>query len=138
MSIVSAMQQRSTGLGQRRRDALEGAKPALYLALGLGVVTGGSVVIVMIVGALLLGAVGGIGNGVSGFFALIGVSIAFWLGISFGVILGVSAGFRAWTALYPAYERREEAAEKRAALLEVELLLQGPENNRPPEDHTTG
>jgi hypothetical protein len=136
--MMTAMQQRSTDLSQRRQDALAGAKPALYLALGLGAVTGGSVVIVMIVGALLLGSIGGIGSGASGFFALIGVSIAFWLGISFGVILGVTAGFRAWTALYPAYERREEAAEKRAALVEVELLLQGPENNRPPEDHTTG
>jgi hypothetical protein len=136
--MMTAMQQRSTDLSQRRQDGLAGAKPALYLALGLGAVTGGSVVIVMIVGALLLGSIGGIGSGASGFFALIGVSIAFWLGISFGVILGVTAGFRAWTALYPAYERREEAAEKRAALVEVELLLQGPENNRPPEDHTTG
>jgi hypothetical protein len=108
---------------RRQRDALAGAKPALYLALGIGVVTGGSVVLVMIVTALMIGAIGGLGSGASELFALVGVSIAFWLGTSIGVILGVSAGFRAWVALYPAYERRTAAAEQRAAVNEVEDWL---------------
>lgn len=111
---------------QRRFDALVGAKPALYLALGLGVVTGVSVALVMVIVALLIGAIGGVGSGTSGIFALLGVSIAFWIGASMGVILGVSAGFRAWVALYPAYERRNAAAERRAAVDEVEQWLRKP------------
>lgn len=114
---------------ERRRDVLAGAKPALYLALGIGVVTGGSVVLVMVVTALMLGAVGGVGSGTSELFALAGVSIAFWIGTSVGVILGVTAGFRAWVALYPAYERRTTAAEQRAAINEVEQLLREPSDD---------
>lgn len=108
---------------------MAGAKPALYLAIGLGVVTGGSVVLVMIVGALLISAAGGIGSGPSSLFALVGVSVAFWIGASVGIILGVSVGFRAWVSLYPAYERRTAAAEEQAAVEEVEALLRGPETD---------
>ena len=108
---------------QRRRDTLAGARPALYLALGIGVVTGGSAALAMVVTALMIGAVGGLGSGASELFALLGVSLAFWLGTSLGIILGVSAGFRAWVALYPAYERRAAAAEQRAAVNEVEDWL---------------
>jgi len=117
------MERRPSERLQRRLDVLVGAKPALYLALGLGVVTGGSVALVMLIAALLIGAIGGIGSGASSVFELLGVSIAFWLGTSIGVILGVSAGFRAWIALYPAYERRNAAAERRAAVDEVEEWL---------------
>ena len=39
------------------------------------------------------------------------------------MILGISVGFRTWVALYPAYERRNAAAERRAAVDEVELWL---------------
>ena len=102
-----------------------GVKPALYLALGLGVVTGGSVALVMVAAALLIGAIGGVGSGVGGLFALAGISVAFWIGTSLGVILGVSAGFRTWVALYPAYERRTAAAEQQAAVDEVEQWLRG-------------
>lgn len=115
---------------QRRLDALAGTKPALYLALGIGIVTGGSVAVVMVIAALLLGAIGGVGSGASGLFTLVGVSIAFWVGTSVGVILGAAVGFRAWTALYPAYERRNAAAERRAAVDEVELWLREPSNDR--------
>ncbi|MDA0351104.1 MAG: hypothetical protein O3A10_02695 [Chloroflexi bacterium] len=115
---------------QPRRDALAGGTPALYLALGIGVITGGSVVLVMVLIALSIGAIGGLGTGVSSLFAMVGVSVAFWLGKSIGVIAGLSAGFRAWVALYPAYERRRETAERRAAVSEAELLLR-----RPPDPH---
>ena len=108
---------------QRRRDTLAGARPALYLALGIGVVTGGSAALAMVATALMIGAVGGLGSGASELFALLGVSLAFWLGTSLGIILGVSAGFRAWVALYPAYERRAAAAEQRATVNEVEDWL---------------
>lgn len=108
---------------QRRLDALAGAKPALYLALGLGVVTGGSVVLVMVVTALLVGAIGGLGSGTSSLFAMLGVSIAFWIGTSVGVILGISAGFRTWAALYPVYERRHAVTEQQAAVDAAEQLL---------------
>lgn len=111
---------------RRQRDALAGAKPALYLALGIGVITGGVVAIVMVVTALAIGAIGGLGSGASELFALLGISIVFWLGVSVGVILGVTAGFRAWIALYPAYERRSTAAEQRAAVNEVEDWLRNP------------
>lgn len=124
-----AMEQRRSDPAQRRLDILAGTKPALYLALGIGVVTGGSVVIVMIVSALLLGAIGGVGSGAAGLFALVGVSIAFWVGTSIGVILGVTAGFRTWIALYPAYLRRSTAAEQKAAVDAVELWLREPSND---------
>lgn len=126
--IVTAMERRSDRV-QQRLDTLAGTKPALYLALGLGVVTGGSVTVVMVIAALLLGAVGGVGSGTSSLFALVGVSIAFWIGTSVGVILGVTAGFRTWVALYPAYERRNAVAEQRAAVDEVEQWLRGPSND---------
>jgi hypothetical protein len=120
------MEQRSTDRVQRHRDALAGSKPALYLALGIGVITGGAVTLAMVATALLIGAVGGLGSGASGLFAMLGVSVAFWLGASLGVILGVSAGFRVWVALYPAYERRSAEAEQRAAVDQVESWLRRP------------
>ncbi len=123
------MEQRQPSPVQQGRDALAGAKPALYLAIGLGVVTGGSVVVVMLVTALLISAAGGLGSGPSEIFALVGVSVAFWIGTSLGVILGVSVGFRAWVALYPAYERRNATAEQQAAVEEAEALLRGPDAN---------
>jgi hypothetical protein len=113
-----------------RRDTLAGSKPALYLAIGLGAVTGGAVVLVMLGAALLVAAAGGVGSGPSELLALLGVSIAFWVGVSAGVILGVSVGFRTWVALYPAYERRNAAAEQRAAVREVEAWLRG--SDEPP------
>jgi len=111
---------------QLRRDMIAGTKPAIYLAVGLGAVTGGSVAIVMTVTALFIASAGGISTGTSGIFQLFGVSIAFWLGVSVGVILGVTVGFRTWVALYPAYERRTAAAEQRAAVEEAETLLRPP------------
>lgn len=123
------MEQRPSDRAQRRLDILDGTKPALYLALGIGVVTGGAVVVVMVITALSLGAIGGIGSGASALFALLGISIAFWIGTSIGVILGVSAGFRTWAALYPAYKRRHAAAEQKAAVDTVELWLRGPRDD---------
>lgn len=123
------MPERPPDRAQRRRDTLAGTKPAIYLAVGLGAVTGGSVALVMIVTALLIATAGGLGSGVPGLFAMFGVSIAFWLGISFGVILGITVGFRTWVALYPAYERRNETAERRAAVLEAESLLRTSEDD---------
>jgi len=111
---------------QLRQDLIAGTKPALYLAIGLGVVTGGSVAVVMTIAALLVAAAGGIPTGLSGVFPMVGVSLAFWIGVSIGVILGVSIGFRTWVALYPAYERRSTVAEQRAAVEEAEALLRSP------------
>ena len=113
----------------RRPDLPAGARPALYLALGIGVITGGSVVVMMVVTAILIPAIGGIGSGTSGLFTLVGVSIAFWIGTSLGVILGFGAGFRAWVALYPAYVHRSEATEGHAAVYEAELLLRDRAND---------
>lgn len=127
--LLSSMFERPSERAQRRRDTLAGARPAIYLAVGLGAVTGGSVALVMIIAALLIAAAGGLGGGVSGLFALLGVSVAFWIGISLGVILGVTAGFRTWVALYPAYERRHEAAERRAAVHEAESWLHASEDD---------
>jgi hypothetical protein len=123
------MEQSQPSRAPRGRDALGGAKPALYLAIGLGAVTGGSVVLVMIVVALLVSAAGGIGSGPSSLFALIGGSVGFWVGTSLGIILGVTVGFRAWVALYPAYERRTAAAERQVAVEEVEALLRAPDTD---------
>ena len=122
---VGAMQERESR-AQLRRDMIAGTKPAIYLAVGLGAVTGGSVAIVMTVTALFIASAGGISTGTSGIFQLVGVSIAFWLGVSVGVILGVTVGFQSWVALYPAYERRTAAAEQRAAVEEAEALLRPP------------
>lgn len=114
---------------QIRRDMIVGTKPAIYLAIGLGTVTGGSVAIVMVLVALLIASAGGLSTGVSGLFQLVGVSIAFWLGVSVGVILGITVGFRSWVALYPAFERRTASAEQRAAVEEAETLLRGSETH---------
>lgn len=111
---------------QLRRDIIAGTKPAIYLAIGLGVVTGGSVTIVITVVALIIAAAGGLSSGLPGIVQLVGVSLAFWLGVSVGVILGVTVGFRSWVALYPAYERRIMTAEQHAAVEEAEALLRSP------------
>ena len=112
---------------QIRHDVIAGTRPALYLALGLGVVTGGSVTVVMVIATLLIASAGGIAVDTgSGLMQLVGVSIGFWLGVSVGVILGITVGFRSWVAFYPAYERRAVAAEQRAAIDEVESLLRHP------------
>ena len=122
--------QQQPSRAQLRRDRIAGTKPAIYLAVGLGTVTGGSVAIVITVAALLIASAGGLSTGASGLFQLVGVSIAFWLGVSVGVILGVTVGFRSWVALYPAYERRTATAERRAAVEEAETLLRGPETHQ--------
>ncbi len=111
---------------QLTRDIIAGTKPAIYLAIGLGVVTGGSVAIVITVVALIIAAAGGLSSGLPGIFQLVGVSLAFWFGVSAGVILGVTVGFRSWVALYPAYERRVMSAEQRAAVEEAEALIRSP------------
>ena len=121
--ILAAMAERPPDRAPQRRDTLAGVGPAIYLAVGLGAVTGGSVVLVMMIAAFLIAAAGGLGTGVPGLFAMLGVSVAFWIGISLGVIFGITVGFRTWVALYPAYERRHEAAERRAAVLEAESWL---------------
>lgn len=112
---------------QLQQDLIAGARPALYLALGLGVVTGGSVTIVMVTITLLIASAGGIAvdTGV-GIMQLIGVSLGFWLGVSVGVVLGITVGFRAWVALVPAYERRTFVAQQRAAVEAAESLLRNP------------
>ena len=108
---------------QLRQEMIAGTKPAIYLAIGLGVVTGGSVTLVITIVALTVAAAGGISTGALGLLQMVGVSIAFWLGVSVGVILGVTVGLRSWVALYPAYERRTATAEQRAAVEEAEALL---------------
>jgi hypothetical protein len=120
------MQQRPSR-AQIQRDVITGTRPAIYFAVGIGVVTGGSTTIVMVIAALMVISTGGIAVGTSfGMVQLLGVSIGFWLGVSFSVILGVTVGFRSWVALYPAYERRTATAEQRAAVEEAEALLRSP------------
>ena len=105
---------------------IAGTKPAIYLAIGLGVVTGGSVTLVITIVALVIASAGGISTGSLGLLQMVGVSVAFWLGVSVGVILGVTVGFRSWVALDPAYDRRTATAEQRAAVQEAESLLRSP------------
>lgn len=108
---------------QLRQDMIASTKPAIYLAIGLGVVTGGSVTLVITFIALFVAAVGGISTGTLGLLQMVSVSVAFWFGVSFGVILGVTVGFRSWIALWPAYEHRTATAEQRAAVEEAEIML---------------
>jgi len=115
---------------QLNRDIIAGTKPAIYLAVGLGVVTGGSVTIVITIVALIIAAAGGLSTGLPGIFQLVGVSLAFWFGVSTGVILGVTVGLRSWVALYPAYVRRVMSAEQHAAVEEAEALLRSPHTNK--------
>ena len=130
------MAQQFSEQARSRRDVIEGSRPALYLALGIGLITGAAVALVLILTIVALGAIGGIGSGARSVVTLLGVSITFWLGISLGVTLGLMAGFRAWVALYPAYERRAAAAERRAAIDEVESWLREPSG--PPSESSTG
>ena len=117
---------------QLQQDLIAGTRPALYLALGLGIVTGGSVAVVMLLGTLLVASAGGIATETGiGVMKLIGVSLGFWLGVSVGVVLGVTVGFRTWVALVPAYERRAFTAQQRAAVEAAESLLRDPQ---PPRD----
>jgi Flp pilus assembly protein protease CpaA len=121
----------------RRRDELDGFRPALLLAAGLGVITSSIVAAMLTIWLLSISAAGGFGSGVAGLIAAAVVWIGFWIGLSLGLAVGLMAGFRVWLALYPAAQRNAAAhrirVERRAAVAEAEAVLREAELSRDPK-----
>ena len=107
----------------RLRDEVDGSKPAMLLALGIGIIVGGVVAGIFVAGSYAVSALGGVEPGVSGLMTAVVIWFALWVAVSLGVGAGLAVGLRVWLALAPVAVRRAEASERRAAIAEVESLL---------------
>lgn len=121
----------------RRRDELDGFRPAVLLAGGLALITSGVVAAMLTIWLLSISAAGGFGNSIAGLLAATVVWAGFWIGLSLGLAAALMAGFRVWVALYPAAQRNAAAhrvrAERRAAIAEAEAVLREAVLSRDPK-----
>ena len=123
----------------RHRDELEGFRPAVLLALGLGLITSSIVAAMLTIWIVSISALGGFGSGVEGLLVASVVWVGFWVGLSLGLAAGLMAGFRVWVALYPAAQRNAAEhrvrTERRAVIAEAEAILHEAELSRDPRQH---
>ncbi len=103
----------------------------MLLALGIGIIVGGVVAAIFVAGSYAVSALGGVGTGVSGLMTAALIWLALWVSVSLGVAAGLAVGLRVWLALAPVAVRRTAAAERRAAIAEVESLLDEAGTARP-------
>lgn len=107
----------------RRQDELRGFWPGLRLALGLGLVAGTVTATVFVGWLSLTQAAGIIGTDSGNAVEVAGWWVLLWLALSAGLIAGLGLGYRLWGSAYPRAQRIEAARERRAAVREVEALL---------------
>lgn len=118
----------------RLRDEVDGNRPAMLLALGIGIIVGGVVAGIFVAGSYAVSALGGVGPGVAGLTTAVLIWFALWVSVSLGVGAGLAVAMRVWLALAPVAVRHTEAAERRAAVAEVESLLDEAGTARPERD----
>ncbi len=106
----------------------------MLLALGIGIIVGGVVAGIFVAGSYAVSALGGVEPGVSGLMTAALIWFALWVSVSLGVGAGLAVAVRVWLALAPIAVRHTEAAERRAAVAEVESLLDEAGTARPGRD----
>jgi hypothetical protein len=109
-------------------EELAGTRPALLFAAMLTGLTGGIAVLVFVVGLKLVDAFVVMEPGPSGLLTGAAVWLAFWVGLSAGLIGGLTLGYRAWQRVAPPFVRRAAEAgareERAAAVRAAEDLLE--------------
>jgi hypothetical protein len=107
-------------------DAIAGTRPALLFALALGVIAGGTAVVLFAAGSALIAHFGGVGAGTQGLLLGAATWLAFWIGLSAGLAGGLALGYRVWASVagqvaprpdLPLIENEEDAAVREAEAL---------------------
>ena len=110
----------------RHEDEIAGTRPALLFALAVGVIAGGTAVVLFAGGSALIAHFGGVGAGTRGLLVGAATWLALWIGISAGLAGGLALGFRLWASVaeplapppdLPLIENEEDAAVREAEAL---------------------
>ncbi|MGE3960341.1 MAG: hypothetical protein AB7F65_01500 [Dehalococcoidia bacterium] len=107
-----------------RRDEIAGYGPGLALAAGLAAVSGLATIAVLIAWLHVAGISGTFRPEAGGILAATAWWIAFWLGLSAGLLASLWLGYRGWRVLYPVQQRREVAREERDAVAAAEAIVE--------------
>jgi hypothetical protein len=99
------------------------SRPAVWLAVGLGAVTGGIVGLVFVGWLWMIAQAGGFGDGSTGLMRAVGWWGVFWVGLSLGLVGGFALAFRLWRGASGLAVKRAEASARRDAVLAAERLL---------------
>lgn len=98
-------------------------RPAIWLAIGLGGVTGGIVGLVFVGWLWMIATAGGFRGDGPGLLVAAGWWGVFWIGLSLGLLGGFALAFRLWGGASRISTARSDAAAKREAVRAAEALI---------------